>query len=889
MDNQLSLLNPVDVPTNARGNAVDLAFSNIPLADAVVEEYLATSSDHFTLSITLPELAPAPLPIGKIRLSSDEELKRFVELVEAGAAAVPVTTTSTSELDDLASALVNLLGCAARAAGRPARKTTHDALWWTEECAKAAANYGAWRRVYPLGFDREVQLAKREFHNVVRRAKHLYWRNLIDSFSDSDSVFRTVRWLKSPGPFQAPPLQVDGRVYETQLEKANALRRATLERRTANDDIADPWGSVNTRQTVPFADQVSFETRDATLCTGNTSPGSDNITVRMLRAVWHAIGSLVHQLYQGCLSIGHHPKPFREAEVVMIAKPGRRDLFYTPRLAPPWASVHFGVLHPQQAGALPKWSAVDLVAALVHDIEEAFTRKQVATLVTLDVQGAFDRWPPNLAHWVDSFMQDRSARIRYQDTVTDSSPLQCGLPQGSPVSPILFLLYTEPVYRLGNAQGRFGYADDTAILRVGNSLDETSAEASHHVRELVSWGAANGIAFDPEKTEVMHFSRTTPKTAPPVLHGEVEKRPDRAMRWLGVWLDSALAFKTHVEKWTAKAQAVAFHLRKLTNTKHGPLPSAVRRAVYACVIPVLLYVTDAWYPGPTSPRWTKPSKEGPSGIGHLVKKMSNALYTSLRAILPVWRTTPTNVLHREAGIPPVPLLLDARRMAFAARLKALDEAHPLVKRTSRPKAPIVNKMIKLKYQKQSQPFRTRLRRTDELLSSCPRPALLQRGSAEEQTAPLQSASKNGTTKRFRDWLQALPPRTLVVYSDGSRSAEGHVGYGYAVRRDGSTVLSGKGRLEPAEVFDDEAKGALEGLKAALSLPSRPPRAYGARRATPHKRCSLSSNLWRENTELWSSVGSQAMLTSQVTRRRMLWQRQELRYRNPPTLLRHWHI
>ncbi|KAM4062087.1 reverse transcriptase (RNA-dependent DNA polymerase) [Hirsutella rhossiliensis] len=72
-------------------------------------------------------------------------------------------------------------------------------------------------------------------------------------------------------------------------------------------------------------------------------------------------------------------------------------------------------------------------------------------------------------------MQDRSARIRYQDIVTDSSPLQCGLPQGSPVSPILFLLYTEPIYRQGSSKRRFGYADDTAILCVGNSLDETSA------------------------------------------------------------------------------------------------------------------------------------------------------------------------------------------------------------------------------------------------------------------------------------------------------------------------------------------------------------------------------------------------------------------------------
>ncbi|KAH8652998.1 hypothetical protein BGZ61DRAFT_374295, partial [Ilyonectria robusta] len=93
------------------------------------------------------------------------------------------------------------------------------------------------RRLYPLGFGKEVQLAKREFRSVVRRAKRLFWRNLIDSFSDSRSVLKAVRWLRSPGTFQPPPLQVGDEVFETQLDKANALRRATLERRTAEDDI----------------------------------------------------------------------------------------------------------------------------------------------------------------------------------------------------------------------------------------------------------------------------------------------------------------------------------------------------------------------------------------------------------------------------------------------------------------------------------------------------------------------------------------------------------------------------------------------------------------------------------------------------------------------------
>ncbi|EMT73953.1 hypothetical protein FOC4_g10000224 [Fusarium odoratissimum] len=148
----------------------------------------------------------------------------------------------------------------------------------------------------------------------------------------------------------------------------------------------------------------------------------------------------------------------------------------------------------------------------------------------MDIQGAFDTvlrnrlilrlreqgWPEHLARWAGSFMDDRSACVRYQDTITPLSPLQCGLPQGSPVSPILFLLYTEPIYRLSNPQGRFGYADDTAILCVGDTVEETAAAASRSVEEMVRWGAANGVSFDPKKTEVMHFSRSKLETAPAI-------------------------------------------------------------------------------------------------------------------------------------------------------------------------------------------------------------------------------------------------------------------------------------------------------------------------------------------------------------------------------------
>jgi len=83
--------------------------------------------------------------------------------------------------------------------------------------------------------------------------------------------------------------------------------------------------------------------------------------------------------------------------------------------------------------------------------------------------------------------------------------------------------------------------------------------------------------------------------------------------------------------------------------------------------------------------------------------------------------------------------------------------------------------------------------------------------------PLQMASKEKSTGAFLHWVERLDPLTLVVYSDGSLSSEGAASYGFTIHQNNVPIFDGSGRLGPAEVFDAEANGALEGLKAALNL------------------------------------------------------------------------
>jgi hypothetical protein len=145
------------------------------------------------------------------------------------------------------------------------------------------------------------------------------------------------------------------------------------------------------------------------------------------------IEPLVLNLFQGCLSTGHHPTIFQSATLAIILKPNKPDQT-SPRAYRPiallsvlgkglerllarnisWLAINLRVLLDQQFGALPLQSSVDLTTCLTHDVETTLNSKLQASLLTIDVKGAFDRvlpgrlvrrlceqgWPDNLVRWV---------------------------------------------------------------------------------------------------------------------------------------------------------------------------------------------------------------------------------------------------------------------------------------------------------------------------------------------------------------------------------------------------------------------------------------------------------------------------------------------------------
>lgn len=390
------------------------------------------------------------------------------------------------------------------------------------------------------------------------------------------------------------------------------------------------------------------------------------------------------------------PRSYRPIALLSVLGKGLERII-AKRLS--WISVREKVLACQQFGALPRRSAIDLTTCITHDIERALNEGRTASMLTLDVKGAFDSvlpgrlirrlreqgWPENLIKWVTSFATARTVQIRLDGETGPVQNISCGLPQGSPISPILFMLYISPLLKMGNSSKKFGYADDLAILATNDSLLDNCASLSGSLREAMEWGQSEGILFDPDKSELQHFSRRrkdkNPCTHLSVSYGNmtVSENPDTPYtRWLGVYFDKSLSFKWHVRILTEKATKVANALRYLGNTSRGAQPTLIRNGFLACVLPIALYGAESWWPGQfkTSTQGRKVSNRVQ---GH-ISLISRVFLTGARAILPVYRTTPTPVLYREAGILPPELELNKRSRQAILRAHQLDQYHPLRKR-----------------------------------------------------------------------------------------------------------------------------------------------------------------------------------------------------------------
>jgi hypothetical protein len=242
---------------------------------------------------------------------------------------------------------------------------------------------------------------------------------------------------------------------------------------------------------------------------------------------------------------------------------------------------------------------------LTNEIQQNRLAKLITTTLLLDIKGAFDYvarnrllailrklgMPTSLISWVSFFLANRQLRLLFDNQLEQFSTIDTGIPQGSPISPILFLIYIRDLAaKLAPSIKIVSYMDDMSLTTSSTSLRKNVRILEREVAKLAELANLDAIQFDLAKTELIHF--TTAKLASSIslrLPDNNVVQPKTLVRWLGVWFDSGLTFKQHVAIRTSQARSSFYRLARLANTEQGLSPFAIRQLYLACVTSVADY------------------------------------------------------------------------------------------------------------------------------------------------------------------------------------------------------------------------------------------------------------------------------------------------------------
>jgi ribonuclease HI len=462
---------------------------------------------------------------------------------------------------------------------------------------------------------------------AVQKAKH--WAEFV---GDPANVWKANKFTQlEPGSRGVPALKGPGGLVEQDEEKADIMLQAFFPPQP-DPEPRDDGGGQDTHPTVPYKRITLDEVRNAIFQSSpNKAPGPDDIPTLVWRNVWEEAKDNIMALYRASLKLGHLPKTWRNARIVPLRKPGKPD-YTIPKAFRPisllatiskgleavvanrlsYMAEHHSLLPGNHFGARKRRSCEQALNILVERIYAAWRKGLVLTLLTFDVQGAFNGVnktvlqarllergiPKTLGIWIQDFCSDRTATITLDTFESEVLPIaQAGIPQGSPLSPILYIFYNANLVEqpINDKGGAIGFVDDYTPWVVGPDADANIRTLQDTIiPKAERWARESGATFEPSKTGLIHFTYRTKQAEQHGPHLQFQGHdvpPSEEVKILGVTFDKHMTFSQHVARVTAKATKQCLAIRRL----RGVRPKQVRQLYNATVVPIMDYGASVWY------------------------------------------------------------------------------------------------------------------------------------------------------------------------------------------------------------------------------------------------------------------------------------------------------
>ena len=345
-----------------------------------------------------------------------------------------------------------------------------------------------------------------------------------------------------------------------------------------------------------------------------TSSGYDEINNILIKQLGEVVSVPLSKIFNKSIAEGTFPKEMKLADIVPIYKSKDRlsCTNYRPvSLLPVVSKVleriiykrlyhHLltnDLLYNSQYGFRNKHSTANAVTEFVGKVLYGFEREECTLGVFLDLSKAFDTIDHailldklekygirGLANsWFKSYLGNRWQQVKYTNkTRSDPLPVRCGVPQGSVLGPLLFILYTNDIYMCLKSCSCILFADDTTVYITGKDQAHISKLMMEDMAELTDWFRANKLSLNLNKTNAIFFR---PKGVQ-LNHGSYLKFGDEVIefvsetKFLGITIDEHLTWLKQITKVRLKISSALFMLRNVRNL----VSSEIKRMLYMSLL-----------------------------------------------------------------------------------------------------------------------------------------------------------------------------------------------------------------------------------------------------------------------------------------------------------------
>lgn len=468
-------------------------------------------------------------------------------------------------------------------------------------------------------------------NNEIRNSKQAVNDKLADKLCSGilgpKDWWKTLKHVIKPSELSnIPPLYSQGNVFSDNKDKTEVLNDFFSSQNSideTNASIPESHFDLNPNQTIASI-QLSpseVETCLKSLKTGKAA-GPDAINNRILKELSSPLSSPLCDLFNYSLSTGHFPEAWKEANITPIYKKNDSSdpSNYRPisllsavgkvleKLVHKYVFNFFRdneIITTLQSGFVPGDSTVNQLLDIYNTFCKALDEGKEVRAIFCDVSKAFDRvWHKGLLYklnragitgslllWFSNYLSDRKQRVVLPGANSSWKPITAGVPQGSILGPLLFLIYINDIVDDIHCKIRL-FADDTSLYIIVDNPADASQLLNSDMEIIHQWAKQWLVKFNPAKSESLLFSRKINKPYhPPVVMDNQNITEVKTHTHLGLVFSGDCTWHEHLALIKAKAWQRINIMRKV---KFVLDRKSLQTIYFSFIRPLLEYADVVW-------------------------------------------------------------------------------------------------------------------------------------------------------------------------------------------------------------------------------------------------------------------------------------------------------